>query len=267
MIIKIATMVKDEDDIVEEWIKYHGKIFGYNNLFIIDNCSTDNTYNICQKFVEKGLNLEVRDNYSKKGDYMTEIKNKNKCDFFIPLDIDEFIVYYNSKIDFDLINHFKNLNLSEPAQNIFKMNYIMPLRTNNNLPIIKQFTHGVISDYGMLAKTFIRNSSSNNIIFDHGNHYFVKDYKLSNFYLIHYHKRSNIQYKKKIINNVLGLNYKVNILYLKLLLQKNKHCNGEHHVRNCIEILENPGKDNSPKLLSIDSVKHHIDIQEISNYI
>ncbi len=31
MKVIIATMVKDEDDIIEEWIQYHGKIFGYEN--------------------------------------------------------------------------------------------------------------------------------------------------------------------------------------------------------------------------------------------
>ena len=31
MIIKLFTMVKDEIDIVEDWLKYHGTLFGYNN--------------------------------------------------------------------------------------------------------------------------------------------------------------------------------------------------------------------------------------------
>lgn len=77
-------MVKDEDDIVEDWIKYHGTIFGYENLFIIDNCSVDNTYKICEKYVCKGIKLYIENNYKKKGDYITEIKNNNPCDFFIP---------------------------------------------------------------------------------------------------------------------------------------------------------------------------------------
>ena len=36
MKIKLFTMVKNEDDIVEQWIQYHGKLFGYNNLSIVD---------------------------------------------------------------------------------------------------------------------------------------------------------------------------------------------------------------------------------------
>ena len=33
--IKLFTMVKDENDIVEDWILYHGTIFGYDNLYIV----------------------------------------------------------------------------------------------------------------------------------------------------------------------------------------------------------------------------------------
>jgi hypothetical protein len=28
----VATMVKDEDDIVEAWIQYYGELFGYSNV-------------------------------------------------------------------------------------------------------------------------------------------------------------------------------------------------------------------------------------------
>ena len=44
MKVIMATMVKDEVDIVEHWINYHGKLFGYENLFIVDNMSSDGTH-------------------------------------------------------------------------------------------------------------------------------------------------------------------------------------------------------------------------------
>jgi hypothetical protein len=37
-------MVKGEVDIVTDWILYHGTLFGFNNLFIIDNYSSDGTF-------------------------------------------------------------------------------------------------------------------------------------------------------------------------------------------------------------------------------
>lgn len=42
--IKLFTIVKDEIDIVREWVMYHGYIFGFQNLYIIDNMSVDGTY-------------------------------------------------------------------------------------------------------------------------------------------------------------------------------------------------------------------------------
>ena len=99
MKICIGTMVKNEEDIILEWIVYHGKLFGINNLFIIDNYSEDNTFYFCQKFIKYGLKLIRKDNYLAKGDYMTDILHyakKLNYDIFIPLDIDEFVTLNGS---------------------------------------------------------------------------------------------------------------------------------------------------------------------------
>ena len=32
--IKLFTMVRDEVDIIEDWILYHGTLFGFENLFL-----------------------------------------------------------------------------------------------------------------------------------------------------------------------------------------------------------------------------------------
>ena len=62
--------------------------------------------------------------------------------------------------------------------------------------------------------------------------------------------------KKKILNNVLGFNYKNDLIYLKDLLNKNNFCNGNHHVRSQIEVLENkyklPVHNSSPHHINID---------------
>ena len=44
--VKVFTMVKGEDDIVKDWVLYHGNLFGYKNLYVIDNLSRDGTYEI-----------------------------------------------------------------------------------------------------------------------------------------------------------------------------------------------------------------------------
>ena len=100
MKVIIATMVKDEVDIIEHWINYHGKIFGYINLFII---LTRRSQMVHIKFVKNikkfhSINIKKHPKYIEKGKEMMKIMNENKCDIFFPIDIDEFIVLYNRNI-------------------------------------------------------------------------------------------------------------------------------------------------------------------------
>ena len=97
--VKIFTMVKDEVDIVKDWIVYHGSLFGWNNIYILDNYSTDGTYEIIQEFAHLGINIFREDDYRFKGYYMSALI-KEFCQnerFAFPIDIDEFIVYYDTK--------------------------------------------------------------------------------------------------------------------------------------------------------------------------
>ena len=75
MRVKIFTMVKNEDDIIEDWINYHGKIFGYKNLHIIDNYSNDDTYNILLKYKSKGIHIYREHDYKIKGILLTRLIN------------------------------------------------------------------------------------------------------------------------------------------------------------------------------------------------
>ena len=72
--MKLFTIVKDEIDIVAEWVHYHGRLLGYTNLYIIDNMSTDGTY---EKLLDLqsayGCSVVQRPNYARKGKYMTQL--------------------------------------------------------------------------------------------------------------------------------------------------------------------------------------------------
>ena len=251
VIVCCATMVKDEEDIIRQWIEYYGKIFSYENIYIIDNYSTDNTFEICKEYINKGIHLSREKFYIKKHTYMTQIKKRVKHDFFLPIDIDEFIVYYNKQdntIECDnIMSYFLKLKNSYAKNALFKMNYIIPILTNNNDILLKQFTHGKICDYGIMAKSFLRNISHKFVI-DHGNHLRYNNYILTDLHLIHYHKREDQQHKAKIKNNILGLGYRMDIDYLKQLLATKPQCPGGHHVKMAIYMLQNPSKSNSPEM-------------------
>jgi hypothetical protein len=246
MTIKIFTMVKDENDIIREWIIYHAELFGYENIFIIDNYSTDGTFEIIEEYKGK-IHIFRAKKYQEKGILMKSLINKFCLpnDIAFPIDIDEFIVYYeNNKIisDKTTINDYMN-NLKDA--HIYKANYIISIITDKtekgyNNAIIET-KYGLHQNYGSNAKSFFKLKNYTGDI-DHGNHIITNDYFLTKICLVHYHSRNLEQMKKKIYNNVIGLGYPNNLGELKLALHKNANCNGNHHVRNYINILENTYK-------------------------
>jgi hypothetical protein len=242
--MKIFTMVKGEADIVKDWVLYNGNIFGFNNLYIIDNYSLDGTFQILLNLKQKyNINIIRLEDYKKKGQYMTKLM-KSFCinDFGFPIDIDEFIVLYDkktNKISCDknsILNYIKSL----PQLPFYKMNYIISKILNDNgySRATIEATHGEYNDVGSGAKTFFNTRLFKGEI-DHGNHYRTNKYLLTKLCLVHFHERNLQQMKKKIYNNVKGLGYSpFNIINLENLA-KNPQTMGIHHIRNQINILKN----------------------------
>lgn len=273
--IHLFTMVKDEVDVVEDWLKYHGKMFGYKNLYVIDNYSTDGTYEVLENYkMSKKINLIREKEYSRKGEFMRHLIKDHylgrECDIAYPLDIDEFICYYN-----------KNLKLLKPDKTI---EYIMSL--NKNVPLykthyigtytntgddighvngVKDIKYGIYNDgMGHLAKTFINNKLYQGDI-DHGNHIPVQknQYHFTDIVLVHYHLRNRHQLEKKVVNNLLGLGYKDDKKFLENLMKTNPGAPGNHHVQKRIEMLNNKFNYN----FSHTPNKDTIHLQPIINYI
>lgn len=243
--IKLFTMVKDECDIIREWLLYHGHIFGFENIFIIDNISTDGTFEIIHEFHEKGIHIFREKDYSQKGQFMKKLIDGNCAsgDIAFPLDIDEFIVYHERGMkdiscDKDKINEYI-LNIGNVAS-IYKANYLCNMITQEGgyQNAARDNNCAVYHDYGDHAKSFFKVGLYHGDI-DHGNHigrgngYFV-----TNICLVHFHCRNLEQIKKKIFNNVNGLGYPNNIDELRDLILRQPNCAGTHHVQNQIRILE-----------------------------
>lgn len=242
--IKIFTMVKGELDIITDWVLYHGTIFGFRNLYIIDNLSRDGTWEELVR-LKKIYNIHIYrlPDYNKKGEYMT-LLIKTYCsqgDLAFPIDIDEFIVCYDKQTNTIScnINNFKEIISSLPLAAVYKMNYIQCKVINKNgyKRASVQATNGTYDDRGDHAKSFFNTALFNGKI-DHGNHYQTNNYILSKLCLVHYHTRNLDQIKKKVFNNISGLSY--NPFNLQSLKTKTNHNNiGFHHVIKQIEILEN----------------------------
>ena len=94
-IAKIFTVTKNETDLIESFILYHGKIFGYENIIIIDNMSTcPIVKNVYKNYTLKGVRVVYEPSYegSSQGDAFTKymLEYRKKAKFLIGLDTDEF---------------------------------------------------------------------------------------------------------------------------------------------------------------------------------
>lgn len=267
--IKLFTMVKDESDIIKDWILYHGFLFGYDNLFIIDNMSEDGTYEIINEFNEYGIHIYRESDYCKKGEFMRRLINMycNEDDVAFPIDIDEFIVYHergmkNVNCDKNTINNYIN-GLGNIAS-IYKANYLLCMITQKDgyERAVCENKWSIYSDYGSHAKSFFRVDLYNGPI-DHGNHIVCGNgYYVSNICLVHFHCRNLEQMKKKVLNNITGLGYANDLNLLRDLIRNSPNCNGNHHVRHQINILEG-----GYRLESWTPEEHFIDLSELNNYL
>ncbi len=91
------TMVKNEMDIIESFIKYNLNIF--DGMIILDNGSTDKTLKILKNLKNDGLPLIILEDKDREYDQAVKMNqlllmaiNEYNVDIVVPLDADEFIV-------------------------------------------------------------------------------------------------------------------------------------------------------------------------------
>lgn len=104
MKIALLMMQKNENELIDKWAHFHGKLFGYENLYIYDNGSTESE-TLKKLFEIKNLGCNInsefttKDDFEAKGDILgnkiKELEKDEKYDFYIPLDCDEFLGVYD----------------------------------------------------------------------------------------------------------------------------------------------------------------------------
>jgi len=99
--IACVMMQKDEVFLLRPWLAYHGHLFGFENLFVLDNGSTSpNVRDTLMDYAKLGVKVDwghgSRQDYLAKGDliggWMRILDARREYDFLIPLDCDEFVV-------------------------------------------------------------------------------------------------------------------------------------------------------------------------------
>lgn len=264
--IKIFTMVKDESDIIKDWLLYHGSIFGLDNIFIIDNYSNDGTYEILEKY-QNIIHLSREEDYKLKGTYIKDLIDNNclEDDIIIPIDADEFLVYYeNNAISTNkkkIINYIKSL----PEYDIYKIKYINTFIESNNKYGYKRAT--IQCNYGYYekySKSFFKKSLySGNI--DHCFNLKDDNNYLTNISFIHYKYRNLEQILNKIKNNIIGLGYKYDYEWLKKYIKENPRCLGYDNIINQINIFESTFKMYNANI--INDIPLIVDLNIFINHI
>ena len=209
---------------------------------------------------------------------MTKIMRNNNCDIFFPIDIDEFIVYYNNKkkeIKIDNIKEYFKKLIQYNEFDFFKCDYLNVRKTIDSKNVIKKFGQAYLNEsYGNMRKTFIYTKNVKNTFnIDHGNHMKNVKYCLSDLCLVHYHSRSHNQKYLKAVNNTLGMGFEVNIKKcekgnkkeLKKFEAIKDSKRGKHHATQLYDFYIKKIKSFEPKLQKNN--KNLINIDVIFNFL
>ena len=97
--VKVIMMQKDEGDLIYPWALFHGTLFGFHNLVIIDNGSTEPVLSRLRRLEALGTRViydyQEQSHFVSKGDIIASIIQEydatDPADFYFPLDCDEFI--------------------------------------------------------------------------------------------------------------------------------------------------------------------------------
>ena len=115
-LVKLFCVAKDETDLMESWLSYHGSIVGLDNIVIVDNVSScKKVLAVYDKYQKKGVTVETCQFFagSAQGEAFTESMRRHQkcCKFFIGIDADEFITFPDflaGQRDVDLKTKFRS---------------------------------------------------------------------------------------------------------------------------------------------------------------
>lgn len=119
MRVACLMMQKNESSLLEPWILYHATLFGFENLYIYDNGSTEiKAISALKKYASLGVNVQwemkSKADFESKGlifsNLIKAMDESRNYDFYFPLDADEFLaVDDGSEVKIDATSIFESL--------------------------------------------------------------------------------------------------------------------------------------------------------------
>jgi hypothetical protein len=99
--VACTVMLKDEVSLTAPFLRYHAALFGADNLYVVDNGTTEpDVMKVLAAFEQEGVHVDrsfhTAEDYRRKGeiigDLVKRLDNQAAYDFYILLDCDEFVV-------------------------------------------------------------------------------------------------------------------------------------------------------------------------------
>lgn len=216
--IVAITMVKNEEDIIESFIRY--TLTYADVILVVNHNSDDSTGEILEKLQQEGLPIYVElftDPRHLQAEVMTKLMylaiEQYDADIIIPLDADEFLLPFDKKMSVrKFLQTMSNENLITLPWYIHRFKNIN--NTNGefilNLPAIRESNPNKMSKI-MVGRGFLQKNKKmtirqgNHSLQDEGNTGKIIDTTRSEYlYLAHFNIRSKEQFLSKIIVGALA---------------------------------------------------------------
>eukprot|EP00629_Pelagomonadales_sp_RCC1024_P015587 CAMPEP_0119278412 /NCGR_PEP_ID=MMETSP1329-20130426/19038_1 /TAXON_ID=114041 /ORGANISM="Genus nov. species nov., Strain RCC1024" /LENGTH=362 /DNA_ID=CAMNT_0007278923 /DNA_START=305 /DNA_END=1389 /DNA_ORIENTATION=- len=200
------TFVKDEVDIIAVWVHYHASLFGYASIFVVDNYSTDGTWEVLSELKRLyGIALRRERDYRAKGDRTRALMEKHRArfDILFPLDADEFVARNGSAVSVGgACDAFDALRVHRGIDG-YRVTYVHA----QGAPAAA--ARGLLGRAPVDAsKAFLSSAGPVPAKWSHGNHAGRLGKTVpTDLILIHFHKRSPAQLVKKTLNAWTGKGY------------------------------------------------------------
>lgn len=206
------SMVKNEADIIESFVRYHLQVV--DHMTILDNDSLDGTYEILEQLRDEGLPITVKRNNSSYAGFpqpqmmtklLREVATDHQVDLIVPLDADEFLVTTEGG------NPRKTLEgLPLNRISLVKWRTYIPHRDNKDSSNVqfmpRRMKYARLDEYETFYKVIVPRSLvfSNEITLNIGNHSInasgpLEHKEAEDLRLAHYPIRSLEQMKSKVI--------------------------------------------------------------------
>jgi hypothetical protein len=215
-IVGIVSMQKNEADILPYWLEYHSKLFGAENIVILDSFSSGETLKILEEWAKKGLKVLYNQGpYAAKGNLTLQAFHDklSYADIALPLDGDEFLVGFNNS--FPVINKTKILSemkyfweSNSPCWGMPQYYNAVNLNTSDSMETIQYFSPKQYTVHAAkkLAKLKFL------VYLDHGGHtarvyHGTCTSSLDRVGLLHYHFRNPKVTATRALNDVMGFGW------------------------------------------------------------